>query len=289
MVSSYEHFVAFGVDNGGLERLLRLFQSFFMILTSYPVLIAQLMPTHPVSVHMATETCLKQLQGTLNVTRRTFRLFRFLETFNASYALYLTETKTIETWLDVASKSALATFGMLESVTLPDLLGVDHLEFFGPAQTTKINVDAQIFWFIGLYTSAISTAIKLVRILAYSPVPQTGEGFGTGKDSKEKSGGSEKEESKEEKIENEKKLLKEAAEKRKEERKEWAKKVSKETSLLGQKFLADVLDLIIPASVMGWVQVHTGIIGIAMFTTSVLTGLDAWRRVGRDLERRQAA
>ncbi|VUC23188.1 unnamed protein product [Clonostachys rosea] len=288
MVSTYEHFVAFGVDNGGLERLLRLFQSFFMILTSYPVLIAQLMPTRPVSVHMATETCLKQLQGTLNVTRRSFRLFRFLEAFNASYALYLTEVKTIETWLDIASKSSLATFGMLESVTLPDLLGVDHLEFFGPAQTTKINVDAQIFWFIGLYTSAVSTAIKLVRIFAYSPVPQTGEGFGTGKDSKEKSI-SEKEESKEDKIENEKKLLKEAAEKRKEERKEWAKKVSKETSLLGQKLLADVLDLIIPASAMGWVKVDTGIIGAAMFSTSVLTGLDAWRRVGRDLERRQAA
>jgi hypothetical protein len=246
------------------------------------------MPTHPVSVHIATETCLKQLQGTLNVTRRSFRLFRFLEAFNASYALYLTETKTIETWLDVASKSSLATFGMLESVTLPDLLGVDHLEFFGPAQTAKINVDAQIFWFIGLYASAVSTAIKLVRILAYSPVPQTGEGFGTGKDTKEKSG-SEKEEGKEEKIENEKKLLKEAAEKRKEERKEWAKKVSNETSLLGQKLLADVLDLIIPASAMGWVKVDTGIIGIAMWSTSVLTGLDAWRRVGRDLERRQAA
>lgn len=275
--------------------MLRFIQATFMILTSYPALIASLLPNSPVSVHISAETALFQLQGTLNITRRWMRFFRFFEAFNASYNLFVSDTKSIETWLDVASSSSFAMFGMAESITLPDLLAIDHLEIFGLVKANKINLDAQIFWFIGLYASALSTAVKLVRLFAYAPVPQTGSGYGAGEEKSQEVSKDEKKDDEKaskdgnsvEDMKKERERLRGIVKKRKEDRRAWLKHVRSQAATLGKQLLASVLDLIIPASTMGWVKVDTGIVGIAMWCSTVLTYGAIWARVGKELEKRK--
>lgn len=250
----------------GLERFFRLIQSFFMILTSYPSLITLIFPFSPPSVHVSAETSLFQLQSNLNITRRSMRLFRFLDSLNVGYSLYANgpvADKDIVTWLDILGKSCYGMFGLLESVTLPDLLGVDHLEIFGPARTKELNIQAQMFWFLGLYASVLTTCIRLVRLFAYSPVPQAGS-FG-------------------EKVEedNSPEGLKAAAEKSKAERKAWARQVSVKSTALGFKLISDVLDLVLPANAVGWIRVHPGVLGIAMFCSSITSSKDVWDKCGR--------
>lgn len=241
-----------------------------MILTSFPHLIPQLLPLSRPITHIRAETTLFQLQGRLNLVRRWMRTFRFLDTLQSGWKSYMADEKTLEIWLDAHSKTCLGLFGMLETVTLLDLLDVDHLVVFGRKEADKLNIDAQRFWFLGLYLSAMATSVRLVKILALSPVPAADD-FGTKEDEKLS-------------TEEKKKLL----QKKKEEKKQWAKNVSEQTTGLVLKLLADVLDLVIPASVLGWVQVETGLVGVAMFCSSVLTGLDVWRRCGREVAAKTA-
>lgn len=244
-----------------------------MILSFWPTLIPRLLPFSLPITHLRAETTVAQLVGHLNITRRWFRLFRFLETLQAGWKSYMAPDKTIEVWLDAHAKTCLGLFGMLETVTLLDLTNIDHLEIFGRPQADKLNVDAQRFWFLGLYLSAMATSARLIKILAFSPVPQKGD-FGTADEKKDGASAEKKQKQREEK---------------KEEKKQWAKKVSEQTTGLVLKLLADVLDLVIPASVLGWVQVDSGLVGVAMFCSSILLGLDVWWRCGREVAQREKA
>jgi hypothetical protein len=223
------------------------------------------------------------------------RLFRFLEAYQGGWNLYLSENKSIETWLDIVSKTTMGMFGMLESITIPDLLAVDHLEVFGAKRAAKLNLDAQQFWFVALYTSVLSTAIKLVRILAYRPVPPTGGGYGTGEKAAEKSDAIEgsaeaadDDSTTEEKLQRERKRLKEIVEKRRADRKARTADVAEQISALGLKILADILDIVIPASATGWIQVEPGLVGTAMFLSTIITGMQVWKRCRLELQRREA-
>lgn len=250
----------------GLERLLRLFQSFFLILTSYPKLIANLLPNSPVSVHVSAETSLRQLQGRLNISRRWMRLFRFLEAFRGGWILYMSPNKTLEVWMDAHAKTCFGMFGMLESITLLDLLDVDHLEVFGFDRAVDINIEAQKFWFVALYLSSMGSGIRLIRLLANrSPPPEVTDGSADEKPEAEKS---------------------ELLRKRQLREKAWQRKVNAEMASLGLKMLSDVLDLVIPAATVGWVDVEPGMVGVAMFITSIITGLGVWNACGRKLEPR---
>lgn len=237
----------------------------FLILTSYPYLITQLLPFALPITHIRTATTLSQLGAHINIVRRWLRTFRFLDTLQSGWRSYMAPDKTLEIWLDAHAKTCLGLFGMLETITLPDLVNVDHLVVWGRKEAEKLNVDAQRFWFLGLYLSAIASAVRLVKLLASSPVPQDGD-FG---------------------AVDEKNLTDEdkskALEKKKEQKKQRAKQNSEQAMSLVLKLLADAMDLIIPASVLGWVKVDAGLVGIAMFCTSVLTGADVWRRCGRDI------
>lgn len=256
-----------------------------MILTSYPLLIASILSSSPEAVHVSTETLLRQLQGRLNITRRWMRLFRFLEAFQAGWRLYLSEGKTLETWLDAHAKTCLGMFGMLESITLFDLLAVDHLEIFGAERAASMNVEAQRFWLVALYLSAMSSGVKLVRLFSQRPVPPTGDGFGLGPEP-EKEGAGEKDVAAPEQEKSGLEKMKDRN-RRKREQKAWEKKVQAEMVALGMKLLGDVLDLVIPASIVGWVQVDPGMVGIAMFCSTIITGGVIWKRHGREIAKQQ--
>ena len=283
----------------GLERLLRFIQSVFLILTSYPSLIATyLLPSRPASVHASTATSLLELQSRLNLTRRAIRLFWFLGSFQAGWTLYVADSapsssgggssggvgKPLETWLDIIAASCFGMFGLVESATLVDLARVPGVALLGLGEATRLDAQAQTLWFVALYASALSSGVKLLRLLAHKPVPQTGEGFGVA-DAPNGDGSGDANGEKGSATMAEQRAL---AKKRKEERKEWMKEVNAKTGALVMKLLADMLDLVLPASSLGWVKVHVGVIGIAMFCSTILTGAAVWNRCAKQLLQKKA-
>ncbi|KAG9256827.1 peroxisomal biogenesis factor 11 [Emericellopsis atlantica] len=267
MAGLYEHFVAFGVDNAGLERLMRLVQSFMMILTSYPAFLQYWTSTTP---HLTTLATLSSTSSHLNLVRRWLRTFRFLDTLSTSVSLYMSQEKALDTWLSAHAATCLGIFGMLETITVLDLCRIEGLEVFGYKEAVGINLEAQRFWFVGLLLSACSTLVKLVRLSAYKPVPATGDGYGT---SAEKDGKTVEE------------RLREERKRRKDEKKAYSKKMKDEVTTLSVRFAADVMDLIIPATALGWVTENWGRASIIMFVTSVLTGTEVWWKVGKKLQK----
>ncbi|KAI1814216.1 hypothetical protein GGS20DRAFT_429563 [Poronia punctata] len=65
----------------------------------------------------------------------------------------------------------------------------------------------------------------------------------------------------------------------------WGKEMEKVVSVEGQRFwvVSDGLDILIPGSIVGWIPVDAGIVGLAMFVTTVLTSVDIWDRCGREV------
>ena len=239
------------------------------------------------------------LRHQLNVSRRFIRLFRFLDSFQAGYVLYAApKDKSIETWLVILSKTFLGIYGFLETATMLDVLGIEYLSVFGEAKSKELNSQAQVFWFVALYASVVSCGIKLFQLFAYRPVPKTGEGYGTGEKPGEKAAESEKVESKEkplisekelsqdEQLKNEQERLRGVVAKRKQERRVWIRDFSAQASSLGKKMISDSLDMLLPASGAGWVNVHGGYVGLAMFCTTIITGLDVWHKIGKDLNKK---
>lgn len=188
-----------------------------------------------------------------------------------------TESKAIEDCLDILTASTLGIFGLLESATLPDLLGIDNVVIFGPERTKSLNIQAQVFWFVALYASVVSCGIKLFRVFAYRAVPSQDLEFDD--DEKEQdaaegekvkkggSGGSAKSK---------------AAQKKKqqqmEERKAAAAEARDKVSGLTMKMLADSLDMVLPAVICGWVDFHPGHVGIAMLVSTFISSKLAWKR-----------
>lgn len=251
-----------------------------MILTSYPILITYLFPSSPLSVLVSTKTLLFDAQGHLNIVRRWMRAFRFLEALGASWAIYSRpppqqqqqqqQGRSIDVWLDVLALTCFGLFGMVESITLLDVAPLDGLSVFGDELTAWMNLEAHKFWFVGLYASAVSSGFKLFRVMAHQAVPSTGSGFAAAASEKKDSAKS---------AEEEKEEMKKAAEKRKEE-------VSEKTGALSLSLLASVLDLTIPAATLGWVTLSNGILGLAMFCSSVIMVAGEWKGIGAELEKR---
>lgn len=46
--------------------------------------------------------------------------------------------------------------------------------------------------------------------------------------------------------------------------------------------MANALDVVLPDVIVGWVHASPGTVGLAMFTTTVLTGMDLSERCGRE-------
>ncbi|UNI18109.1 hypothetical protein JDV02_004400 [Purpureocillium takamizusanense] len=313
MVGIVEQFTAFGTDIVGLERLLRFVQSVFLILTSYPSLIARyLLPSRPASVHVSTETSLLELQSRLNLTRRAIRLFWFLGSFQAGWALYVADDgydnnrgggggggggKSLETWLDIIASSCFGMFGLVESATLVDLARVQGVALLGLGEASRLDAQAQTLWFAALYASALSSGVKLLRLLAHKPVPATGDAFAGVDELISGDGGGDDDEKREEDEKEKEKTTttgrvmtmaeqRALAKKRKDERKAWMAEVNAKAGALAMKLLADILDMVIPAWSLGWVEVHVGLVGVAMFCSTVLTSAAVWSRCVKQLQKK---
>ncbi|EQK99629.1 AoPex11B-like protein [Ophiocordyceps sinensis CO18] len=253
MASMLEQFVAFGTDIVGLERLLRLLQAALLILTCYPSLLASLVtlassssPSAVIDV-VSTAASLLQLQNQLNLARRTIRLFWFLGSFQSSWKLFTSRDKGVEAWLGVLAQSAFGMFGLMESVTLLDLAR-GGLTLFGPVEAARLDQEAQVLWLVALYASALGSGAKMLALLASRPVPSSGEGFGAALDGGR--GAAHEGEAKEGKDGQVR--AKEQARKHKEQqRRASADGINAKAGALGSKLVADLLDMVIPASKLG--------------------------------------
>jgi hypothetical protein len=277
----------------GMERILRFLQSLCQILVSFPSVLSIFLSLCSLSVQESAQiqTVTGILRGRLNLARRYFRFFRFLDSFYVGHVLYHAPgDKPLELWLDILNRSMLGMYGLLESAALPDSMEVPGFEVWGPVQTRKLNIEAQRFWFFALALGVLSATIKLVKLYAYAPVPAAGDGYGTGekedfidaatdmadgrKKPKEKGGKAE--------LDNERQRLKEAVDKRKREREREQRRVlvrSKSRALF-RKMAADSLDMLLPGHLIGWIKTDPGTVGVAMMITSVITSIDVWERCG---------
>ncbi|KAK7414620.1 hypothetical protein QQX98_006557 [Neonectria punicea] len=275
MAGTYEQFVAFGTDLVGLERLLRLFQSACSLLIAYPLLLAAVWPNSPEVIHAAKATGLAAVRTQLNVTRRFIRLFRFMDTLKAGWVMYVgVEEKNLETWLSIISKTSLGLFGMTETMTLVDLMGIDSLQVFGPIRSKEIDAQAQYFWFVGLAASVLVSIIKLNGIDASVPSEDATKTNIAEKDAPKKDTSD-----KDAKKETPEKSAPET-----EKEKQRQQEVSAKKKLLVRGIVSDTIDMLLPGSAIGLVNITPGQVSTAMFFTTLTTGWAAWERTGAKLQ-----
>lgn len=216
------------------------------------------------------------LKDQVNVTRRYIRTFKFLDSYALAYGLITGASgpKSLETYLDILYGTFMGTFGMLETITLPDISGVPGLSIFGPEQTIFLNVEAQRLWLFGLVCSVLSNGIKLIKLFAHAPVPASGA-FNV--DEKKAAP-----EGKEEELKAERERLKKIVEQRKQHR----AAVQGKARVFMRKMLADTLDMILPLGALGWYVSEPGVVGSVMLVTSVLTSLDTWEKCRVQVEKK---
>ncbi|KAM0262291.1 hypothetical protein ACHAQJ_001760 [Trichoderma viride] len=268
----------------GIERSLRLMQALVSLFATYRISqVAVLLSL--TSTKLPPPTSFLHLRAKINVTRRLLRFFRFLEHFKLGWDLYCSTILDFETWLDVLGRTCLGIFGMLESVTLLDLLEVDQLEIFGAEQTANLNYQAQLFWLIALCTSLIRSSMRLLRCLDKQAAPNASPNHDPGeKDVRKES----------EYLNGDRPSAKSGngsapeanqwtGPERQVEPKSGATEPKKFVSSLILKIVADAMDLLLPATAVGLVDIHPAVIAMAMIISTAITANDVWVRCGKEM------
>ncbi|POS79196.1 AoPex11B [Diaporthe helianthi] len=346
--STLEQFIRFGTDAAAIERMLRMAQSIVMVVISYPLLLdgftqlVMLGNQHVWTDPRATGVVvLNGLKGHLALSRRFFRMFRFLESFYAAHQLYTSlyspsptptpsaaaplpkpapttsDTKDgaqqenhaaqpaqppaipqattqqhhhpnnqhnrsksgppAEAWLDIFGRTFNGMYLLLETLCLVDAMQVPGFSLWGPAWASMLHVEGQRFWVFALGCGVASGLLKLVKLLAYAPVPPTGEGYGTGE---------KRDESEMADWERERERLRRIMWVRKKQRKLWKANIRDKSKGLVRRCVANLLDMAMPGSIVGWWKADQGTLGVILIVTTYLTGCEVWERCGREIARR---
>ncbi|KAL7926691.1 peroxisomal biogenesis factor 11 [Trichoderma austrokoningii] len=276
-------FIAFGTDNAGIERSLRLVQALVSLFATYRFsAVAALLP--PTSTKFPPATSFLDLRAKINVTRRLLRIFRFLEQFQLGWDLYSSQVLDFETLLDVLGKTCLGLYGMLESVTLLDLLEVDKLEIFGAEQTDSLNYQAQVFWLIALCISLFRSSVALLRCLGKQAASSNnssaksehdkGDGPLTEKNSNSNGSVSKIPEANQQKGSGDQLASTSGATE------------SRGVPSLILKLVADTMDVLLPVTAIGLVEIHPAVIVMAMIISTAITANDVWDRCGKKMQSR---
>lgn len=303
----------------GLERTLRLFQAIIQILFAYPllqdlVLLPLLNYNHASNAKglvtlATTQPVLFALRQRLGLVRRTFRLFRFLDSFRAAQQLYSSALLApssslqepswvrIEVWLDVLSRTFNGMYLLLETSTMAEALQIEGLAVWTPEWAHTLTIEAQRFWLLALVCAVFSGLLKMLKVMAYTPVPEVGDVFSEEKVKTDTAaatveGGScvTQEKNGEDAVFDmvkEQERLRRIVQKRKAGRVLWRRAVRAQIKGLGRSAAASALDIVLPGTVVGWVRADPGVVGIAMFVTTILTGIDAWERCGLEVMKGQ--
>ncbi|ROW08258.1 hypothetical protein VMCG_03285 [Cytospora schulzeri] len=269
--STLEQFIRFGTDAAGIERILRMVQAVITVILSQPFLTNnfELLVAH--GYKCIWEGLRVPEAGALVKT----------DIPDAS-ALVKLETQQqpkppAETWLDLFARTFNGMYLLLEALTLLDTTGVP---LWGPHLSRTLHVEGQRFWLLALACGLAAGLTRTVKLLAYAPVPPTGEGYGTGEkrdEKKEKAVGAMAD------WERERERLRRLMWPRREQRRLWRANVKGKLNGLVRRCVADFLDMAAPARVVGWLDVDGGTVAMVQIVTTYLTGREIWERCGRDL------
>lgn len=182
----------------------------------------------------------------------------------------------LENHLDILSRTFNGTYLLLETLTLPEALAIDGLPSLWGAHASRAALEAQRFWFLALACGVAASVLRLLKVAAYAPVPETGEGYGMGP-YVEKDDGDRPD------WQREQARLRRVVMMRKDQRVRWRREVRRRSKGLLRRLAADALDLVLPGSVIGWVSASQGAVGLAMLGSTILTGLEVWERCGRQV------
>ncbi|KAF3761604.1 hypothetical protein M406DRAFT_323933 [Cryphonectria parasitica EP155] len=177
----------------------------------------------------------------------------------------------VEAWLDIFSRTFNGMYLLLETLTLVDALELPGLRLWGLHWTTVLHVEGQRFWFFSLLCGLTAGLVKVVKLVAYGPVPQTGEEYWAWE---------RKPEAEMEEWEKMREKMRRFVHRRREGRKAWKREIRTRGFRIARRCVADLLDLALPGSVVGWVRVQPGTMGLAMVVSTWLTGLEIWERCG---------
>jgi hypothetical protein len=177
---------------------------------------------------------------------------------------------------------------LLESCTFVDALQIEGLRVWTPEWEKTITVEAQRFWLFALVCGVLAGLLKVLKVLAYTPVPATGDVTQSAKvgvdDTQEKDNATEDGATKQEfNIREEQERLRSIVKQTRKRRALWRRVVKAKLHGLGRAVVANALDTVLPGTVIGWIDAEPGTVGVAMFITSILTGMDVWERCGREV------
>ncbi|KAI9902352.1 hypothetical protein N3K66_001704 [Trichothecium roseum] len=288
MSATLRQFARFSTDAYGLERLLRLIQAALQIIQAYPLAFSLLVsalslisPETSVAdgkdpgpgLDPATlSVILTGLRNQMGVWRRVIRLFRFIESFAAAQALYSAAAAgslSLTAWLGIFSHSFNGMYFALEAVTLLDVLGIPGLSPWGAEYGAVLKIESQRSWLFALVSGALAGLLQVSKLRANRSAvldeqkrgeekKKEGEAkvaTGTGRGG---SGGVDEEAVK-------------------------VKAMDAQIAATSRKVTANLLDLVLPGAVLGWIPAAPGTVGLAMFATSLITGYDVWLRCGREV------
>ncbi|OIW32790.1 hypothetical protein CONLIGDRAFT_278152 [Coniochaeta ligniaria NRRL 30616] len=276
-----EQIIRFTTDAVGLERTFRFFQAVFQIISSYPAVFSiflAVLDFGTAKAHAPAETLsiLLALRQRMNLGRRFFRLLRFVESFHAAQKLYVSIAPSRqagekqqstpaqpEAWLDVFARTFNGMYLLLDAPAIVSELKIAGFQLWSPEWDRVVMIEAQRFWLFALACGALSSFVKMQRLRAARPAKVVVDGSGAEKTRQNTTVATVNEKEEAAKIE------------------ERAR--TKKLHGLARNVVANSLDIILPGVVLGWIDASPGTVGLAMLVTTILTGMDAWERCGREV------
>ncbi|EPE06030.1 ex11b-like protein [Ophiostoma piceae UAMH 11346] len=326
-----EQFIRFTSDASGLERTFRMIQSLLLVITSSPFLLevaASYMGgtsgygdalTKLDKEHVLTTTVvLIGARDRVNMWRRFFRVFRFVESFHVASKLMgslmgpnngarsATKAKNEKNaknakkarfqlrpeWIELFARMFGGMYLFLESLTVIDAMGVTGLAVWGPERARALNVEGQRYWFLSLGCSVLAAVVRMLRVAKDMPPPvpteeEKHENMGSPlAEAADEDGGDEQVKSA--KLEAERLRLRRIVKGRMQVRRVWIRKLQARLVVLGRRAFADFIDMLAPGSIVGWTPADGKTVGVSMALTTLLTGYDVWLRCGRELAEAKA-
>ncbi|KAM7224070.1 hypothetical protein V8F06_000543 [Rhypophila decipiens] len=250
------------------------------------------------------------LRSSFALGRRFFRVGRFLDSFRSAWKLFSSfsspksnskekpglSLQTLQIYLAMFSSSFNGLYLLLETLHFPEVLlaaaaaapssSSSHDDVVGERQLTTLwgadlartlHVEGQRFWFLSLVCGVAAGTVKLINLwtLRRGAVPSAGSGQTLNLAASLGSTDS---------AEGEDKQGEEIEKARKEEQKTRLAREREEFSVtsrkVGRRVIADLLDLVLPGTVVGWVEMGSGMVGVCMLGSTWLTGLEVWERCG---------
>lgn len=266
-----------------VQSIVHIIASFSMILSIVAYLTSHHQPMDmrsksedPVNHKSQTLLTVLALKGQLGLIRRFFRTFRFLDAFNSACTLACSRSvgsMPLVMALDIMARTFNGMYLFLETATLVDAMKIDDLAIWTPAYEQVLKIESQRTWFLALISGGLSCAVVLYQDQAERTLLEKRV-----KDEPIEERGKNEEEEDPSSNQNGRTSPSKAV-----QIKNRIQDLNRRRVALIRKLTANCLDLALPGSVIGWVPASSGIVGLCMFVTSILTGWDVWERCGREV------